>query len=170
MTYAAARVRPNSEFDLLERLEASGHEGYCPVSVSLSRPAGKRSVVEVRKPAWPGYLLVRHDTIRFDDEVYRDPRFHGFLGFQDELSVVSEEWVEVYRDREARGMCNPESKGVPEFLQGEVYKVLSGPWQSMVGEVVDSQKGRVRLNGYDFNMVVSIDGLLLRRHCVESSP
>jgi len=103
---------------------------------------GKRTTVEEK--IFPGYVLV--EMIVTDDSWYvvrNTPNVTGFVGSGTVPTPISEEEIKYLQKR--MGVEEPKYK--IDFAQGDLVKIMDGPFKDYEGKVseVDEAKGKVKV-------------------------
>lgn len=133
--------------NLKQRIESLGMEDrifnvVVPTEKKVKIKAGKR--VEEEEKIYPGYILV--DMIVTDDSWYvvrNTPRVTGFVGSGVFPVPISKEEVDSLFAR----MNADTAKHEIDLAQGEVVKIVDGPFKDLEGKVneVDSERGKVKV-------------------------
>ncbi len=123
---------------------------------------GKRKVVEEK--IYPGYILV--EMVVTDDSWYvvrNTPRVTGFIGAGTTPIPVKLEEIDNLKKR--IGVKEPKYK--IEFKEGDLVKIVDGPFKDLDGKVseIDSERGRVRVlvNMFGRDTPVELDSLQIKR-------
>lgn len=115
-----------------------------PKEKQIRLKAGKRKVVEEK--IYPGYVLV--NMILTEDSWYvvrNTPRVMGFVGPDStKPTPLSKEEVEGLMNRMEQ---DTEAKFTVDFVEGDLVKVIEGPFRDYEGKIVgvDQEQGRIKV-------------------------
>lgn len=133
--------------NLKQRIESMGMEDkifnvLVPKEKKIKIKNGKRKVIEER--IFPGYVLV--EMIVTDDSWYvvrNTPNVTGFVGSGTTPTPISEEEMSSLKRR--MGVKEPKYK--MDVAQGDVVKVIDGPFKDFDGKVdgIDEEKGKIKV-------------------------
>jgi len=133
--------------NLKQRIESMGMEDkifnvLVPKEKKIKIKNGKRKVIEER--IFPGYVLV--EMIVTDDSWYvvrNTPNVTGFVGSGTTPTPISDEEMTSLKRR--MGVKEPKYK--MDVTQGDVVKVIDGPFKDFDGKVdgIDEEKGKIKV-------------------------
>jgi len=133
--------------NLKQRIESMGMEDkifnvLVPKEKKIKIKNGKRKVIEER--IFPGYVLV--EMIVTDDSWYvvrNTPNVTGFVGSGTTPTPISDEEMSSLKRR--MGVKEPKYK--MDVAQGDVVKVIDGPFKDFDGKVdgIDEEKGKIKV-------------------------
>lgn len=133
--------------NLKQRIESMGMEDkifnvLVPKEKKIKIKNGKRKVIEER--IFPGYVLV--EMIVTDDSWYvvrNTPNVTGFVGSGTTPTPISDEEMTSLKRR--MGVKEPKYK--MDVSQGDVVKVIDGPFKDFDGKVdgIDEEKGKIKV-------------------------
>ncbi|MDF1497782.1 MAG: transcription termination/antitermination protein NusG [Patescibacteria group bacterium] len=133
--------------NLKQRIESMGMEEkifdvLVPKEKKIKIRNGKRKVIEER--IFPGYVMV--EMIVNDDSWYvvrNTPNVTGFVGSGTTPTPISEEEMITLKKR--MGVKEPKYK--IDVLQGDMIKIIDGPFKDFDGKVdgIDEEKGKVKI-------------------------
>ena len=133
--------------NLRQRIDSLGMEDrifnvIVPTEKKIKIKAGKR--VEEEEKIYPGYILV--DMVVTDDSWYvvrNTPRVTGFVGSGVFPVPISKPEVDTLFAR----MNADTVKHTIDLTQGEVVKIVDGPFKDLEGKVneVDSERGKIKV-------------------------
>ncbi len=133
--------------NLKQRIESLGMENkifnaIVPREKKIQIKGGKRVVVEDK--IYPGYILV--DMVVTDDSWYvvrNTPRVTGFVGSGTTPIPLAKEEIEALFKR----MGAEEPKHKFDLVNGELVKIIDGPFKDSDGRVseIDKERGKVKV-------------------------
>lgn len=134
----AARIRPNHEKRVAERMAQRSIEHLLPLYTSLRHWKDRK--VSLSMPLFPGYLFVRI-CVRERLHVLQVPGVAGFVGNGSQPAPLADEELRAIQD-----WVNLESRIAPHpyLAVGNRARVRRGPFQGVEGIIVHS-KSQTRL-------------------------
>ncbi|MCK4799401.1 transcription termination/antitermination protein NusG [Candidatus Parcubacteria bacterium] len=133
--------------NLKQRIDSMGMEDkifdvLVPKEKKIKIKNGKRKTIEER--IFPGYVMV--EMIVNDDSWYvvrNTPNVTGFVGSGTTPTPISEEEMNMLKKR--MGVSEPKYK--IDVIQGDVVKIIDGPFKDFDGKVdgIDEEKGKVKV-------------------------
>ena len=133
--------------NLKQRIDSMGMEDkifdvLVPKEKKIKIKNGKRKTIEER--IFPGYVMV--EMIVNDDSWYvvrNTPNVTGFVGSGTTPTPISEEEMIMLKKR--MGVSEPKYK--IDVIQGDVVKIVDGPFKDFDGKVdgIDEEKGKVKI-------------------------
>ncbi|MCK4524997.1 MAG: transcription termination/antitermination protein NusG [Candidatus Andersenbacteria bacterium] len=133
--------------NLKQRIDSMGMEDkifdvLVPKEKKIKIKNGKRKTIEER--IFPGYVMV--EMIVNDDSWYvvrNTPNVTGFVGSGTTPTPISGEEMSMLKKR--MGVSEPKYK--IDVVQGDVVKIIDGPFKDFDGKVddVDEEKGKVKV-------------------------
>ncbi len=133
--------------NLKQRIDSMGMEDkifdvLVPKEKKIKIKNGKRKTIEER--IFPGYVMV--EMIVNDDSWYvvrNTPNVTGFVGSGTTPTPISGEEMSMLKKR--MGVSEPKYK--IDVVQGDVVKIVDGPFKDFDGKVddVDEEKGKVKV-------------------------
>ena len=133
--------------NLKQRIDSMGMEDkifdvLVPKEKKIKIKNGKRKTIEER--IFPGYVMV--EMIVNDDSWYvvrNTPNVTGFVGSGTTPTPISEEEMSMLKKR--MGVSEPKYK--IDVIQGDVVKIIDGPFKDFDGKVdgIDEEKGKVKI-------------------------
>lgn len=133
--------------NLKQRIDSMGMEDkifdvLVPKEKKIKIKNGKRKTIEER--IFPGYVMV--EMIVNDDSWYvvrNTPNVTGFVGSGNTPTPISEEEMNMLKKR--MGVSEPKYK--IDVIQGDVVKIIDGPFKDFDGKVdgIDEEKGKVKV-------------------------
>ena len=133
--------------NLKQRIDSMGMEDkifdvLVPKEKKIKIKNGKRKTIEER--IFPGYVMV--EMIVNDDSWYvvrNTPNVTGFVGSGTTPTPISEEEMNMLKKR--MGVSEPKYK--IDVIQGDVVKIVDGPFKDFDGKVdgIDEEKGKVKV-------------------------
>jgi len=133
--------------NLKQRIDSMGMEDkifdvLVPKEKKIKIKNGKRKTIEER--IFPGYVMV--EMIVNDDSWYvvrNTPNVTGFVGSGTTPTPISEEEMSMLKKR--MGVSEPKYK--IDVIQGDVVKIVDGPFKDFDGKVdgIDEEKGKVKI-------------------------
>ena len=143
-------VESGSEEKIQKWCAARGHDVYVPMSRRWTKPARKRQPVEVKTPAFPGYMFTKIESSLPELEGVRE--FYGFLQFGAMQAFVTGAEIDMLRIREETGAFDVKglNKAGASFDLHEEVRITSGPWQTLTGFIdFKGRDGSLKLTGGD---------------------
>ncbi len=154
--YTASR----SEKKVAERLNEKGWDVYLPIVEELRQWSDRKK--KVQRPLFNGYVFVKTNRNQLW-ECLQIPGAVKFVHFSGQHATIREEELEIIKRVVTTGVA-VETDG-SEIEPGEKVKVMGGPLQDMVGEVIE--KGNkdyllIRIPGIMQNMLITIERKFLQ--------
>lgn len=154
--YTASR----SEKKVAERLREKGWEVYLPIVEELRQWSDRKK--KVQRALFNGYVFVKTHRNQLW-ECLQVPGAVKFVHFSGQHATIREEELELIKRVITTGVA-VETDG-SEIEPGEKVKVMGGPLQDMIGEVIE--KGNkdyflIRIPGIMQNMLITIERKFLQ--------
>jgi transcriptional antiterminator RfaH len=141
--WIALYTKPRQENVAIVNIERQGFEVYCPTIIRTRRHA--RKVEQVRRPLFPAYVFVRLNEQKFQwRPLLSTHGVQSVVRFRDKLGFMPRGFVEDLRANEIAG--NLQQMAAPEVIPGMRVKMMDGPFESLIAEVLSlPEKDRVWL-------------------------